>query len=268
MIFEIDKKKVEIPASEVKWIALGVEFNAAKKKGISGVKFAEEKNINYNTFLTNLSKYRSKIHLAIKAETLKAKDPTALTRKERAVLMINTYRASLRQSVKNAGASINNKSLKWFNNTISTLRSHKVTRPYPGKMYAFAYDAKHKDTLPFWDKYPLIIYLGEGRVGTTRLMYGLNLHYIPVKARQQLLEDLLVQYSSTNTLSNNTRLKVRWEQVKGFKGADKMIKAYLPGHFKSAMAEIKPQDWANATMMPLQQFVSGGKRHAASKVWK
>jgi kynureninase len=76
-------------------------------------------------------------------------------------------------------------------------------------------------------------------------MYGLNLHYIPPKARQQFLEELLKQYANTPTITNKTKLKIDWSQVKGFAGADKMIKAYLPGHIRGSLAEIKPADWAN-----------------------
>ncbi|MHC5865652.1 hypothetical protein ACYT6K_10700, partial [Streptococcus pyogenes] len=81
-------------------------------------------------------------------------------------------------------------------------------------------------------------------------------HYIPPKARQQFLEELLKQYANTPTITNKTKLKINWSQVKGFAGADKMIKAYLPGHIKGSLVEIKPADWANVVLLPLQQFMS------------
>ena len=33
--------------------------------------------------------------------------------------------------------------------------------PEAGKLYLYAYDAKNKDTLPVWDKFPLILCLGS-----------------------------------------------------------------------------------------------------------
>ena len=69
-------------------------------------------------------------------------------------------------------------------------------------------------------------------------------------------------------ISNKTRLKINWSQVKGFAGADKMIKAYIPGNIKGALIEIKPADWANVVMLPTQQFMSKGKRYSATSVWK
>jgi hypothetical protein len=47
-----------------------------------------------------------------------------------------------------------------------------------------------------------------------------------------------------------------------------MIKAYLPAHIKGPIIEIKPSDWANVVLMPLQQFLSNGKKFSANKVWK
>ena len=35
--------------------------------------------------------------------------------------------------------------------------------PQYGEMYLFQYDAKHKDILPVWDQFPLIIFAGPSR---------------------------------------------------------------------------------------------------------
>lgn len=268
----IDQKvgKVKtVTKDEQKWVEIGVEFRKAKEKGITSKKFAEEKGIVYSTFTKSMSRYQSQITLAYQADKIKNKKGT-LNREERALLMINSFRSSIRKKVRNEGAASNTKSEKWFRETIAkSVRGHKVQKPSPGKLYAYVYDAKHKDTLPYWDQYPLIIFLGTSvsRKSGTTLMHGLNLHYIPPRARQEFLESLLKQYASTPVLSNNTRLKIDWSKVKGFKGADKMIKAYLPAHIKGTIIEIKPNDWANVIMMPLQRFKSGKENHSAKKVW-
>lgn len=254
---------------EKKWVALALEYNKLKKKGITRAQFAEEKGLNPATFSRSLSRYASAIKTAEKIEKLETLPKHKLTKQDRQLLLINSFRSSIRDKIKNEGAAINNKSSKWFTDTIkSTVRSHKVSRPMPGRIYAYAYDAKHKDTLAYWDKFPLIIYLGMGKQGSSTLMYGLNLHYIPPKARQQFLEELLKQYASTPTITNKTKLKIDWSKVKGFKGADLMIKAYLPGNIQGSLAEIEPKDWANIIGLPLQQFMSKGKRFSANKVWK
>lgn len=255
--------------SEQQWIKIGVEFSKAKKKGVTSKQFAEERGINYASFTKAMSRYQSRIKTAVKVEALESIPTNKLKKADRQLVMINSFRSSIREKLKNEGAAVNNKSAKWFAETIKkNVRGHQVSKPEPGKLYAYIYDAKHKDTLPYWDKYPLIINLGYGKNGSSRVMYGLNLHYIPPKARQQFLEELLKQYANTPTITNKTKLKINWSQVKGFAGADKMIKSYLPGHIKGPMIEIKPADWANVVMMPLQQFMSQGKRFSATSVWK
>lgn len=271
-IFQIinEAKSEKAPSrNEKQWVAIGIEYSDVKKKGKTAKAFAEEKGIAYATFTKAMSRYASAIRTALKIRDLESKPSHKLSRQDRQLLMVNSFRKSLRDKIKNDGAAVNNKSAKWFADTIKkNIRGHKVTRPQPGKLYAYMYDAKHKDTLPYWDKFPLIIYLGLGKQGTTTLMYGLNLHYIPPKARQQFLEELLKQYASTPTITNNTKLKIDWSKVKGFKGADKMIKAYLPGNIKGSLIEIKPDDWANVVTLPLQSFYSQGSRFSANKVWK
>lgn len=276
MIFQLDEavpksQQPKITRQELTWVRIGVEWAAAKAKGVTAKEFAASKEIRHDTFNRSMLRYKAQIKLAVEAEAAAKKPKGKITKAEKEAILINSFRQSMREKIRNEGAAVNNKSEKWFKETLAKgVRGHSVVRPEPGKLYAFIYDAKHKDTLPFWDKYPLIVFLGtsKSKVAGTTLFSGLNLHYIPPKTRQQFLEELLKRYSSTDTISNNTRLKVDWSKVKGFQGADKMIKSYLPGHVKGRFVEIKPSDWANVVLMPLQQFQSQGKRFAASKVWK
>lgn len=254
---------------ESQWVEIGLKFLEERKEGKTAKEFAAERNIPYGTFTKSMSRYKTQIEMAQKVQILAKKPYNKLTSKEKSLIMINSFRASIRDKVRNHGAAVNNKSAKWFADTMkSSVRGHKVSRPEPGRIYAFAYDAKHKDTLPYWDKYPLIVFLGVGKQGASTLLYGLNLHYIPPKARQSFLEELLTKYSTTGTITNSTRLKIDWSKVKGMQGADKMIKAYLPSHIQGQITEIKPSDWSNVVLLPLQQFMSKGKRFSANRVWK
>lgn len=276
-IFQIDEasqiQRSNMPKmtkDELQWVNIGVEWSKAKAKGMSAKAFADEKGINYGTFTKSMSRYKLKIELAVKADALSKKPDNRLTKADRAVIMINSFRQSLRSRVADKGAAQNNKSAKWFSDTLRKgVKGHKVSRPIPGKVYAYQYDAKHKATLPYWDKYPLIVFLGfyKSSKSNTLLMHGLNMHYIPPKARQQFLEDLLKQYASTRTITNSTKLNIDWSKVKGFQGADQMIKAYLPAHIQGPIIEIKPSDWANVVLMPLQSFVSNGSKFSSRKVW-
>ena len=44
-----------------------------------------------------------------------------------------------------------------------------------GSMQMFFYDPKTKDTLPYYDRFPLVVVVGPAEKG----FYGLNLHYLP-----------------------------------------------------------------------------------------
>lgn len=249
------------------WVDLGVQMMIAVEKGSTQKQFIDDLGLNYETTSRAFRKYKKEIILKKSAEDLKSKTKK-LTAGERKVKLINSFRSQLRARSVDSAAANNQKSVKWFNGVIkASVRGHKVSMPKSGSLYAYVYDAKHKDTLPHWDKFPLIIFLGsyKAKNGNT-LFLGLNLHYIPPKARQEFLEELLPM-ANTDTITNKTRLKINWSKVKNMKGADQMIKAYLPGHIKGSMTEIKPSDWHNVLYMPLQQFMSKGKRFSSRKVW-
>lgn len=249
------------------WIDLGVEMMQAVDRGSTQKQFIDDLGLNYETTSRAFRKYKKDIILKKSAEDLRSK-AGKLTKDERKIKLINSFRSQLRVRAADTAAAANKKSVSWFQDVIKTsVRGHLVKRPVPGSIYAYVYDAKHKDTLPYWDKFPLIIYLGDYTAKNgNRLLLGLNLHYIPPKARQEFLENLLV-HATTNTVTNKTKLKINWSQVKNMKGADQMIKAYLPGHIKGSMTEIKPSDWVNVIFMPTQQFMSKGKRFSSRKVW-
>lgn len=268
IITEEDAKQTPQQRKAKQWIDLGVEFAKAKAKGMTAKAFAQEKGIPYTTFTKSMSRYAPEIKTAIEVAKLKGKSAKSLNKQQRAMMLINDFRASLSKTAKMSRPK--EKSQEWFMKTIKAgVKGHQVVKPQVGRIYTYAYDPKYKDSLPFYDRFPLIICLGEGKskAGNT-IMLGLNLHYAPPKARQQFLEALLKQYASTPTLSNKTRLKIKWSDVKGMRGSDHMIKAYLPGHIQTKMIEIAPKDWHNIIMMPFYQFMSKGKKYDARKVWK
>lgn len=269
-VFEIiteDEKPSPQKRKSKQWVDLGVEFAKAKAKGMTAKAFADSKGIAYATFTKSMSRYASEIKTAIEVEKLKGKGAKGLNKQQRAMMMINDFRASMRAVSKSRPKE---KSQEWFMKTIKAgVKGHQVVKPQVGRIYTFAYDAKYKDTLPYWDVFPLIICLGDSKTkaGNT-VMMGLNLHYVTPKARQQFLEALLKQYASTPSLSNKTRLKIKWSDVKGMRGSDHMIKAYLPGHIKTKLIEIAPKDWSTVVYLPTYRFLSKGKNYDARKVWK
>lgn len=258
--------------SKREWVDLIKEYLSEKSKGVTAQSFAKNNDIDVNQFRSAYGKYDRIAKRELKAQPLteaKSNKGKSSKKKERKRDLIKSFRSQLKKTASQSAAANNNKSLKWFKGVIDdAVRGRKVSRPEVGKIYTYAYDAKYKNELPYWDRYPLIIYLGnyKAKNGNTNML-GLNLHYIPPRARQAFLEELLPR-ANTDTISNKTKLKINWSMVKGMRGSDQMIKAYIPKRIRSGIKEVKPSDWINIIFLPIQQFVSKGKRYSANKVWR
>ena len=90
-----------------------------------------------------------------------------------------------------------NQALKTSSSPQALLKSDRTRyEPYPmlGNMYLFSYDPKTKETLPYYDRFPLIIpfrpSVVSGKAGSGPGFYGLNLHYIPPRLRARLMDAL------------------------------------------------------------------------------
>jgi len=131
-----------------------------------------------------------------------------------------------------------------------------------GSMYLFNYNAKHKDTLPFWDMFPLVIPFSPANGG----FLGLNIHYLPYSLRVALLEKLF-DFSTSDSLNAETKMLFSWGMVSSaarYRGVESCVKHYLLNHVNSNFMYVDPRDWYTAAMMPLDRFVGAGK----GTVWK
>ena len=72
--------------------------------------------------------------------------------------------------------------------------------PFYGRLNMFFYDPKFKKTLPYYDTFPLVLPLEPYSDG----FLGINLHYLPMKLRLQLL-DRLVDYSNNTKFDESTK---------------------------------------------------------------
>ena len=127
-----------------------------------------------------------------------------------------------------------------------------------GKMYFFEYDAKHKDTLPVWDRYPLIFPFSayKAKDGMT-IVIGLNMHYLPPALRMVAFKALL-KYKTEKRYRKSTKLNFEWQLImalaesKYFKHA---VHAYRMDHVKSVFVEIPAQGWELALFLPTARWV-------------
>jgi len=122
-----------------------------------------------------------------------------------------------------------------------------------GRMYFYFYDPKTKDSMPYYDQFPLVIPIEKYNDG----FLGLNLHYIHPKHRMVLL-DKLSDTMSNDTYDEKTKLKINYRYLaaasKIFE-ANPCIKRYLFTQIQSRFLEITADEWDIAAMLPVESFV-------------
>ena len=72
-----------------------------------------------------------------------------------------------------------------------------------GKMYFFWYDPKNKNTLPMYDRFPLVFPIERYPDG----FLGLNLHYLSFGERSALLNTMM-KFRNNNNMNATTKLRV------------------------------------------------------------
>ncbi len=137
----------------------------------------------------------------------------------------------------------------------------KKGMPVIGKMVFYIYDAKLKEELPFWDKFPLVIPIKYYKDG----WLGLNLHYLPPQLRAKLLDKLMDYTKASKT--PRAFMKLSYAMLKAAVAAplfQPTIHRYLVTHVKTDLVEVKSEYWVKAALLPVQQFQKAG----ATTVWR
>ena len=149
-----------------------------------------------------------------------------------------------------------NEPFTWYRNrikelgtpsTAELLRSGKLAkRPHEGFLNMYIYAPKLKDKLPYYDTFPLIMYLKPAEKG----FYGLNFHYLPYALRARLLDAAGQDELNVNAVLRSNLTKPT-------------IKRYLFGYLRSMCLRIEPEDNLTAIMLPVQRF----KKASDNRVW-
>ena len=163
-------------------------------------------------------------------------------------------------------------SRKWFMQKLKSMRVNRrgvlsseelkaVSRPRIGSMYMYFYDPKHRETLPYYDMFPLVIMVEPAKGG----FYGLNLHYLspPLRAR---LFDKLLETTNNNKYDETTKMKVRYNLLKSvsrFPGVKPCYKRYLYSQIERMPVKVEAPEWEIALFLPTEQFAKANKR----QVW-
>ena len=121
----------------------------------------------------------------------------------------------------------------------------------------FFYDPKHKETLPYYDTFPLVIVVKPAKGG----FLGLNLHYLPPTLRAKFLDALMDNVTSKKSDDAKFDLTVRLlASTSKLRYYEPCIKHYLNEKVATKFAEVKAPEWEIATFLPLAQFEKATKQ--------
>jgi hypothetical protein len=169
-------------------------------------------------------------------------------------------------------AGKSDEAIKWYRNTAKQFtsvskdrllreKSQIRTSIQPGSMYMFAYDAKHKDTLPYYDAFPIIFpvrLLDDG-------FLGLNFHYLPPNLRAMLM-DSLYTLNTDPKLTDKAKIQLSYQLLRSasqFKYFQPCLKRYLYSQFRSKFIYVDPDTWDIALFLPTENF----RGATNSQVW-
>jgi len=125
-------------------------------------------------------------------------------------------------------------------------------RQIMGSMFMYYYDPKTKDTLPYYDRFPLTIIVGRAPGGFT----GLNLHYLPPVLRAKFLDSLL-DITNNDRYDETTKFNLTYNKLQGaarYKYFKPCYKRYLTEHVRSRFALVSPTEWEIAVFLPTQDW--------------
>jgi hypothetical protein len=126
-----------------------------------------------------------------------------------------------------------------------------------GSMYMYTYDAKHKKTLPYFDRFPLVFPFKKVSGG----FMGINLHYLPLPYRAKLM-DSLYSISNNNRYNETTKIGMTYNILNGsskFRYFKPCVKKYLTTQLRSKFLYVYPSEWDIALFLPLERFEGAGK---------
>jgi hypothetical protein len=152
---------------------------------------------------------------------------------------------------------------EWLNSKLKNLnpspaaliidRQRLRDKTFIGKMYFYYYDPKTKDSMPYYDRFPLVIPIEQYSDG----FLGLNLHYIHPRQRIILL-DKLSKTATNKNFDDKTKLRLSYEYLKAASStfeAMPCIKRYLFTQINSRFLEIAADEWDIAALIPTSSFV-------------
>ena len=158
----------------------------------------------------------------------------------------------------------------WFRKRVQNMRVNRRelmasdpieerSRSASGSMYMFFYDAKHRDTLPYWDAFPLIVAVGPAPKG----FYGMNLHYLPIPLRAKFLDELM-EITNNKRFDETTKFNVSYSFLKraaNMRYFKPCYKHYLTSQVDGNLSYIPPR-MGDRNFLTRCQWQKGGRSQA------
>lgn len=166
-----------------------------------------------------------------------------------------------------------------------------ISERHIGKMFMFQYDAKHKKTLPYYDRFPIIFPIERYNDG----FLGINLHYLSPVQRSFIMDELYTltnngKSDKTTKLIDHARFfevrangmssreavdeaRISYQFLKATLSSDlfkPMIHRYLYQHMVTPnLYYINPGLWDYAVLLPTERFVQGVNEYSVNSqhVW-
>lgn len=172
---------------------------------------------------------------------------------------------------KNQKFAARTSAVRWFSKAVAGIQSNNRKmpeglysisgreHPFYGEMVLFGYDAKHKDTLPYWDAFPLIIVTAIRANGFS----GLNLHYMPPQARKEIIKYLIHYRNKAKSAILYAHKVVPVLQQLSQSDINFCYKNYLASHVRTKFVTVGKEYWELACELPLQEF----RKASAREVW-
>ncbi len=166
------------------------------------------------------------------------------------------------------------KSREWFIRNLKNLRNMSRvnvlndenlfarTKPPIGRMMMFFYDPKGKETLPHYDRFPLVIMVEPTKDG----FYGLNLHYLPLRLRAVFFDELMDRMNNTK-YDDTTRFRLTYDLMRASRKLrlfQPCFKRYLTTQIVSKIVYVPPSEWEIAMFMPTDDFVGEDRQ----SIWR
>ena len=151
------------------------------------------------------------------------------------------------------------KSYDWYRKKVQSMttpgarglinQGKATVAPKYGMMNLFGYDPKFKETLPYYDRFPLIFPIDFAKGG----FYGINFHYLQPGARVNFLRQLS-RFASDKNFDSKTRYNIGELSGRYYK---KTIKHYLYSQVRTSFLNITAEEMAIAIFLPVARFKKG-----------